>query len=439
MLAVGVAPLELSLGSDSRSNQPWYNGLVDWPVIGARRGVLALLHPSSRSNSKQLTMAKSSDNPEYEVPTHGIVSRPKAVLDSLPVDYRWEFTRRHPYYLLFWEPAHKYYQNPNRTDLERLLEQAALMMLQAIGVTSDPIDPGADPEELELSAIPKAWRNGALWPMTFRGLTGAMLKELPPESREAIGQLLVHSAHEGTDIQHVYRLFNEFSQLRDPSLDKMPTAPIIGVNVNAPMKTILEALEQQVQVWKDLAGITEHRRRDDKLPEYLKVWDLREGWEGDHYDIRKEKTLEDIANELRESFPTIANRYKSAFRYLIGHEYRPALWALVMGAFKTSRLLYPDHVSRCTGRRPWKSPGLRVVPETTLGAGHEPAEGHGGTFLERTALVEDMRESAELVMDLQDLLAKGWTDERIAAELELDHETLGDLLACLRRRRDDNI
>ena len=389
-------------------------------------------------------MAKTSDTPDSEVPEHGIICRPKAVLDSLPIDYRWEFTRRHPYYLLFWEQAHKYYQAPNGIDLERMLErmagQAAVMMLQAIGVTNDPIAPGAGSEELELSTVAKAWRTGALWPMTFRGLTGAMLMELPPEARAAIGQLLVQSAHEVTDVQqHVYRLLSEFTQLRDPSLDKMPIAPIIGVNINAPMKTILEALEQQVQVWKDQAEITEHRRRDDKLPEYLTVWDLREGWEDDHYDIRKEKTLDEISHELQESFPTITNRYKSAFRYLIGHDYKPALWARVLGAFKTSRLVYPDHVSRLTGRRPWKSPGLRVVPETTLGANHEPAEGHGGTFLERTAVVQDMREFAELVMDLQELLAKGWTDEQIAEELELNRETLGDLLASLRRRHDDNI
>ncbi|MEI8372317.1 MAG: hypothetical protein WCJ35_05695 [Planctomycetota bacterium] len=385
-------------------------------------------------------MTKSSDNPEYEVPQHGIISRPKAVLDGLPVEYCWEFTRRHPYYLLFWESAHKYYQNPNRTDLECLLGQTAVTMLQAVGVTSDPIDPGAGPEELELSAIPKAWRKGALWPMTFRGLTGAMLMELPPESRAAIGQLLVQSAHEGTDIQqHLYRLFNEFSQLRDPSLEKMPIAPIIGVNVNAPMKTILEALEQQVQVWKDQGGITEHRRRDDKLPEYLRVWDLREGWEDDHYDIRKEKTFEEIARELRESFPTISNRYKSAFRYLIGHEYRPALWARVMGSFKMSRLVNPDRVSRRTWRRPWKSPGLRVVPETTLGSGHKPTESHGGTFLEKMAVVQDMTESADLVMDVQTLVAKGYDDDRIAKELEVDSAEIADLLTLLRQRHRDGI
>lgn len=385
-------------------------------------------------------MAKSSDNPEYEVPTHGIISRPNSVLGLLPIDYRWEFTRRHPYYLLFWEQAHKYYQAPNGTELERMAGQAAVVMLQAIGVTNDPIAPSAGPEELGLSAVAKAWQKVALWPMTFRGLAGAMLTELPTESRLAIGQLLVQSAQADINpLQPRYRLFNEFSQLRDASLDNVPIAPIIGVNINAPMKTIVEALEQQVRVWKDQAGVTEHRRRDDRLPEYLKVWDLREGWEGDHYDIRQEKTLEEIAHELRESFPTITNRYKSAFRYLVGHEYQPALWARVMGAFKASRLLYPDSVSRCSGRRPWKSPGLRVVPETTLGARREPAQGHGGTFLESMAVVQDMRDSAELVMDLQDLLAKGWTDKRIAEELELDHETVGDLLACLRRRDDDKI
>lgn len=146
-------------------------------------------------------MAKSSENPEYEVPAHGIIPRPKAVLDSLPVDYRWEFTRRHPYYLLFWEPAHKFYLNPDGTELESLLGQAAVTVLQAVGVAGDPIAPGAGSEELELSAISKAWWKGAHWPMTFRGLTGAMLMGLPPESRAAIGQLLVQSAQETTDTQ----------------------------------------------------------------------------------------------------------------------------------------------------------------------------------------------------------------------------------------------
>ena len=384
-------------------------------------------------------MSLSSENAEYRVPEHGIISRSRAVLDSLPVDYRWEFTQRHPYYLLFWEGAHKYYENTNDSEFERMLGQAAVVMLQAIGVTNDPRAPGEAVRNLSFRLWPSLGR-GAIWPTTYRGLTGAMLTELPPESRVAIGNLLIRSAQASDDPHQLqYWLLNEFSQLQDESLEKMPIAPIIGVNINAPMKTILEALEQQVQVWKDQAGVSEHRRRDDKLPEYLKAWDLREGWHLDHYEIRIEKTLEELAHELRESFPTITNRYKSAFRYIVGHEYKPELWARVVGAFKTSRLLYPDGGARCTERRPWKSPGLRTVPETRLGGLREPAEGHGGTFLERTAVVRDMRESAELVMDVQDLLARGWTNAQIIEELELDHDKLDDLLGYLRRRHDDGL
>jgi hypothetical protein len=88
---------------------------------------------------------------------------------------------------------------------------------------------------------------------------------------------------------------------------------------------------------------------------YLKLWDLREGWEQDHYDISKEMTLEEISHQLQEPFSTISNHYKSAFRYLIGHDFKPALWARPPGAFKTSRLVYPDGEPRLTVKRPWKT------------------------------------------------------------------------------------
>ena len=33
---------------------------------------------------------------------YGLVPRSRSELLDLPLQYRWEFTRRHPYYLLFW-------------------------------------------------------------------------------------------------------------------------------------------------------------------------------------------------------------------------------------------------------------------------------------------------------------------------------------------------
>ncbi len=80
-----------------------------------------------------------------------------------------------------------------------------------------------------------------------------------------------------------------------------------------------------------------------------------------------------------------------------------------------------------------------MVSETTLVGNRPPAEGHRGAFLENTAITRDMTESADLVMDVQTLLGKGYSDNRIAEELEVDPAVLADLLVSLRQRRQDGI
>lgn len=380
-------------------------------------------------------MGKKQAQKPFEVPEHGLIARPIAVLNSLPLDYRWEYTRRHPYYLLFWEQAHKHWQNPAKEGPEKLLGEASVLMLQLIGVASDPPPPSTN--DLDAAPLSRAWQDGAISVLSFRGLIGAMLRELPPESRVAIGNLLAQPAlgkEGGTPLG--YDAMASLMALKDSSLDKSPVAPIISVNVHAPLRAILQAVELKVKEWKTQLGITEHRRRDDKLPDYLRVWDLREGWTGDGYNRRNEKTFAQVARELGESLPTVANRYRAAFRYLAGHDYRPDLWARLFGAFKTSEII-SCQVPKRSLRRPWKSPTKREVPETVVAC--QPSTGHQGSFLERMKVVQDLRESAELIMDVQTLLAKGFDPERIAEELEIAAPEVEDVIEYLRQRRDEGI
>lgn len=374
----------------------------------------------------------------FEIPEHGIIAKPIPVLNSLPVDYRWEYTRRHPYYLLFWEQAHKHWENPAKEGDEKLAEEAAVLMLQIIGVTADPWPPGTNFEALTPDPLSQVWREGAISVVTFRGLTGAMFTELPPESRAAIGNFLVKSSsEEGQDGTPAgYNALSEFMALQDPSLNKVPVAPILGINVQAPLRTILEAVEAKVNEWKTQLGITEHRRRDDKLPDYLQVWDLREGWTGDGYDRTKEKAFTEISRELGESAPTVVNRYRAAFRYISGHEYRPDLWAHLLGPFKTSEII-DSRPPRRALRRPWTSFHRREAPETVV-APNRPTD-HRGSFLENLAIVQDMRQSAELIMDVQTLLDKGYDSQRIAEELEILEPEAMDVIEDLRRRHNEGI
>jgi len=383
-------------------------------------------------------MVESSNQSGADPTTSGIVPRPLPVLKELPVEYQWEFTRRHPYYLLFWEQAHLHLQNPNDDTVEGMLGKAAVFMLNSIGVTGDPPPPGAGVEEIEASDLSRAWREGAIAQITFRGLAGLMLKELPPESRLTIGRLLVDSVStDDGDAPHGYHLFSEFLQLKDPSLDKMPVAPIVGVNVNGPLRTISAAVEQWVRELKAQHNIPETRRHHGKLRDYLRVWDLREGWSDDHYDSRCEKTLMEIATELTESLSTVRNRYRSAFRYITGHEYCPELWLRLFGAMKTSTVVEREPRPRLATRRPWRSPARRDVPETVIAP--QEQEGHQGSFLVNELITPDMLETADLLMDIRTLIDRGMSNEKIAEEFELQREAADDLLEYVRQRQQEGI
>jgi hypothetical protein len=62
-----------------------------------------------------------------------------------------------------------------------------------------------------------------------------------------------------------YKAMSDLMALQDSSLDKSPVAPIIGVNVDAPPRTMLQAVELKVKGWKTQLGIAEHRRHDEGI------------------------------------------------------------------------------------------------------------------------------------------------------------------------------
>ncbi len=80
----------------------------------------------------------------------GMVPRPRFHLRSLPIRYRWEATRRHPYYQNCWRLARAHYQNdPAEHPAEPFLRQAAVAFLAAIDVSGAPPDPAIDFDQLD--------------------------------------------------------------------------------------------------------------------------------------------------------------------------------------------------------------------------------------------------------------------------------------------------
>jgi hypothetical protein len=366
------------------------------------------------------------------------VPRPLSALMDLPVAYRWEVTRRHPYYVRFWELARRYHRGPSAEPPQRDLEETAVLVLQGIGVGGEPPAPDASPESLGAGDLSQAWESGAVAPVTFRGLVGMLLADLPPDLLVRLGRLLQDcgaAAEQGED--HRYRILMELVALQHPALDAFPPRPVVGVNVNAPQRVITEAMERLTRQWKEQQGIAERRRRDDKLDDYLAVWDLREGWQTDHYDGSRERTLREISQETKVPLSTAANRYRSAFRLIVGRDYSPALWARVLGSLKVCDWLDPQELPRRTLRRPWHDPQPRAVPESVLQA---PGAGRGATGLLSRAGVSDAEvDHVDLVLDIQQLLAEGRSNAEIVDALGLTLPGAEEAIEYLRQRHQDQL
>ena len=89
---------------------------------------------------------------------------------SLAIEARWEFTRRHPYYLQFWQAAQRHHQQPSEHPLERRLGEIAVSILGVIGIAQSqtPFDPHLGPEALGLRDLGGAWISGAVAPAGTR-------------------------------------------------------------------------------------------------------------------------------------------------------------------------------------------------------------------------------------------------------------------------------
>lgn len=96
--------------------------------------------------------------------------------------------------------------------------------------------------------------------------------------------------------------------------------------MEASQRLIVDPVERQVQKWKQKRGIGDTRLHTTKFDDDLKVWDQREGWSETWYEASRSRSLKDIAKEHRMSPSTVANRHRSAFKWITGHDYELNAW-----------------------------------------------------------------------------------------------------------------
>jgi len=362
--------------------------------------------------------------------------RPPETHLTLPQNSRWEFTRRHPYYLTCWELAADLFDHPSDDPRKRRFQEAASSILMGIGVgpSMRPADPKLGPEALGETDLGGAWVGGAVAPATFRTQALMLLLGLPRTQRAQYGRLLTESAEfESSDEEQIRGLAIRLGKIRDEAWDSFPVAPILSINLQMPQRAISEAVESLVGQWKRERGIPERRRRDDKLEDYLQVWDLREGWAEGAYHGDREKTFPEISRETGEKIPTVIDRYRTAFRHLSGHDYTPALWVRLMGPLKLSR--FAPAAARLSRRRPWRSPQPRPIAQSVLLPGRRDFD--SPVFLEAARVTSPEIDLIDLSLDIDNLLTQGLSDDQILERLEIAAPEARELVAEIRLRKGD--
>ncbi|WP_437193699.1 hypothetical protein [Planctomicrobium sp. SH527] len=343
-----------------------------------------------------------------------LVPRPSEFVERLIPQFRWEFTRRHPYYLMTWKQATR--PPEFATPYEKLAFESAQMLLQLIGVHYEPIDPSLGYDQLGLDSLPmkSPWIKGAVSQIQVRGVVAVLARQLPRDTKIAVIQLLQKSLDvDFHNASQEYELLTEILNGEHPNFQNVFGEQFVMINPEAPLRAITDAVGQIARQYKQTHQLAEQRQQTEKFQDYLEVWDLREGWKGGGYANENEKRFAEIAKILRRPLQTVSNQYQAAFKQISGKEYTPDVWYRIMGAYKFAGRL-GGKVLRVSSRRPIRRKSCNPIPETLFTSKYD-----NRTPPTANIAVRDARELHELLIDVQDLIHKGWDDSAIIEELEL--------------------
>lgn len=358
---------------------------------------------------------EGSDGPFAPLP------RPEGQLRSLAVAQRWEVTRRHPYYLIFWPSSQKFHRRePIECPMDALLREVAVAILGSIGAGGPPFDPVCDFDEISRSDQGTHWLAGSVHPVAFRGLMGLLIAALPATTLGGIGEFLTRYFSQASGDDRRMDALLEWARFTDTQLDQYPDAPILSISPSASIRSLERDLPIALRTWTDRPDQIEYRQSSARFDDYLRVWDLREGWNQGRYDSSAERLLRDVASELRISISTATNRYRSAFELITGHPYSPVTWLRVFGGLKLSSA-FTNEIGRIAARRPTRSPSRAPIPESVI----SPMESSVGLVASHADHSEDSELANRLdslVQEINTLFDRGMSNSDIVAHYGIEDE-----------------
>ncbi|WP_020471426.1 hypothetical protein [Zavarzinella formosa] len=347
---------------------------------------------------------------------------------------RWELTRRHPYYLSFWHVAGQPDILPDGEAGDTPQRRAARLVLAAIGIGGEYPPPETPAASLTGDSILGAvWDEGAIAPQSFRSLLNILLADLPPQACKEAGELLIRrSKTPDGDGDQIFGLLDELANTKTAGFDRSVNRPLIGINPHASTNLLEKTFLAYVRKFKEDQKIPETRRRDDKTHEYMAVWDMIEGWKGNVYHPRSvfKQTL--VASNLNLSLSTVRNRYRLAYRAIIGRDYDHRDWWNLLGRSKIRLLKPTDELAGRYRLRQASGQSARLVTETALTSGGDQRP---GSFLDSLSRAPSDGTEA-LAADILLLIGKGLSNMEIIEKLELSADKAVDLVQYLRDRPD---
>ncbi|MCC9608237.1 hypothetical protein LOC68_00990 [Blastopirellula sp. JC732] len=372
----------------------------------------------------------SNGSESFDEYPYFFLPRPVGQLNSLPVELRWEVTRRHPFYISFWSAARDHFARvPNQSLQVQAVRQIAAGIVNAVGVTASVPDPRLSFEELDEATNRSSWLNRAITPVSCRGLLGRLLAILPPaEFLDVMSRITNAMQAESDEISQRYAGLLEMQSI-EGTLDFGGPEPLVSINPRLANGIIQRDLDNLLEEWRDRLEITVGRDRSDSIPDFLQVWDSREGWREGAYHSEEEHTLKEVAQLLDISESNANSRYRRAFELITGYEYSPTMWVRFMGIVKISQVSL-KRLGRVARSRPLKERGPREVPESTLASSGDSRGVINGLSEQ---VVQDNIEIRDLMIDISEWAEAGLTDAEIHDKLKIS-EDISDVIQFIRTR-----
>lgn len=369
--------------------------------------------------------------------------RPQLQLRTLPVESRWEVTRRHPSYFAYWKQADarglfEDSYRPTRDQVataQETINVSRIIALNAIGVVpAEAVDP-ATPFS-QLGELNPAWESGAVHPTSMRGLASLLVTILPRETLAQLGRAFAEAGMEDEPsneegelrVPKKIRAQSMIAAMDEVGLDFLTPEPFISINPWASGRQVGREVSLLLNQWKEELDLSEIRERADKHRVYFDVWDRREGWIAGRYESGQGKRFAEIADDLNRPLTTIHSQYKKAFELITGHPYRFDSFLELFGLVRFSRLFSDGADAKY---RRMNESIAHDVPESRLGISLDATSNDSAASASTVTYFP-----ADFMADYKSLVDQGMTDEEAATELGVvDHDSYLRLIELYKMRQ----